>query len=463
MTMYHFEDISLVTTQLPEDILKKKWAGDLDGAVAAIDTRLSLPIPSALRALLSVEREIIRRMEGEYTLPPAEAFGKLSEAVADFSHDEFEALEREGWLDFIYIRGEKYYFKRFFNSLMKVHRGLAARAGKPHTAARPLLDASMREMKERGSLGYRFTMRESLRVSDDVFIPGERYLVHLPLPQSRAQQSNVRVLTLSPQAHAVDKEDGYQRTVCFEKTLTQNERFSLEYRYDNVMHYADPVNAKMPAQPLYPNNAAPCADDLGEQLPHIAFSPYLKALHLEIKGEETDKVKLARRFYDFVTTKVTYAFVRQYFLIEHGAEYAAVNLRGDCGLQALLFITLCRLSGIPARWQSGFFAAPDDVGWHDWAQFYVEGWGWLFADCSFGGTAYRAGALERWDFYFGNLDPFRMAANSRYNTQFTPPKRHMRVDPYDNQDGECECESRGFLSRELHTEQTMLAHEKITD
>ena len=38
---------------------------------------------------------------------------------------------------------------------------------------------------------------------------------------------------------------------------------------------------------------------------------------------------------------------------------------------ALTFITLCRIAGIPARWESGFAVAPGDAGCHDWARFYV--------------------------------------------------------------------------------------------
>ena len=54
--------------------------------------------------------------------------------------------------------------------------------------------------------------------------------------------------------------------------------------------------------------------------------------------------------------------MRDYACIDHLAEYCALNLKGDCGVQALLFITLCRIAGIPAKWQSGIDAKPGDVG-----------------------------------------------------------------------------------------------------
>ena len=47
---------------LPEDILKRKWAGDLDGAIRAIDTRLAGWLPDMLRARLECEKERIRRL-----------------------------------------------------------------------------------------------------------------------------------------------------------------------------------------------------------------------------------------------------------------------------------------------------------------------------------------------------------------------------------------------------------------
>jgi len=77
-----------------------------------------------------------------------------------------------------------------------------------------------------------------------------------------------------------------------------------------------------------------------------------------------------------------YSFVRKYSTIINIPEYAALNFKGDCGIQALLFITLCRCVKIPAKWQSGLAVTPYHVGCHDWAQFYVEPYGWLFADPS---------------------------------------------------------------------------------
>jgi hypothetical protein len=92
------------------------------------------------------------------------------------------------------------------------------------------------------------------------------------------------------------------------------------------------------------------------------------------------------------------------------------------------------------------------VGDHDWGRFYAEPYGWLYADCAYGGIAWRKGDPERWDFYFGNMDPFRIVINNDIQQTFDPPKSYMRADPYDNQCGEAEYDDRGITIDEFECE-----------
>ena len=72
-----------------------------------------------------------------------------------------------------------------------------------------------------------------------------------------------------------------------------------------------------------------------------------------------------------------------------------MNGYGDCGTMGLAFITLCRALGIPAKWQSGSACYPDSIGSHDWAQFYIAPYGWLYCDPSYGEGAARAGERDQ--------------------------------------------------------------------
>ncbi len=453
-------DLASLQVSLPEDILKKKWAGDFEGAAQAIDARLEKNLPGLLKSRLALEKVLLSRLPVKYVYSKPEALHIVQHAIPGFTEAEFDSLEQEGLLDFLYVRGEKRYFLRFFKTLLKVHPYLAKRAGKPLTPDSPLLDDAIREMKDKKFLGYRFHIKASLQVEPDCFLPGETYRVHIPLPILSEQTGDIDLIASSPKPACIASKTHPQRTVYFENKLEENIPFTVEYKYDSVMRYAD-LSGPAPTSPLYPRSRPPMEIDLAPVPPHITFTPYLQSLTREILQGETDPVKKARKIYDFITTRVNYSFMRQYVCIENLVEYAAVNLKGDCGIQALLFITLCRIAGIPARWQSGLTTAPHDIGCHDWAQFYIPSWGWLFCDCSFGGSAWRKGNIERWNFYFGNLDPFRMAANSAYQADFTPPKAFLRSDPYDNQTGECECGQKGFWGEEFDTAYELVSYHAL--
>ena len=67
--------------------------------------------------------------------------------------------------------------------------------------------------------------------------------------------------------------------------------------------------------------------------------------------------------------------------------------------------------------------------------------------------------MERWNFYFGNLDPYRMPANSEFQHDFYVPFRTHRYDPYDNQDGEAEYEDSHMPPSAWHSKQEALSIE----
>ena len=64
--------------------------------------------------------------------------------------------------------------------------------------------------------------------------------------------------------------------------------------------------------------------------------------------------------------------------------------------------------------------------------------------------------MDRWNHYFGNLDPFRMVANSAFYYPLDPEKKFERLDPYDNQVGEIEYEDRGLPYGDYRRNQTMV-------
>lgn len=455
--MYY--DLKFMSVPLPEDIIKLKNYGDFKGAEKLIEYLLSKKIPEALRKRLEIEQDIIRIVGiNEYPFDFIEANKMMKETFKDYEEQELTNLKDTGKVDWLYIDGTIHFQRRFLLNLIKTQADYEARLivkedNEVDRLRKQELTQNVQKMKEQGSRKVKIHLKTSIQVKKEYERPGETVRVYLPLPKDCKQVSAIQILKTSPEATFIAPENEAQRTVYFETILKENQVFSVEYCYTNQVDYVtlDPEKVSE-IQPQF---------ELSEELPHIRFTPYLEQLLDEILSGETNPIKKARKIYDFITTQVNYSFMREYFTIENISEYAAVNLKGDCGVQAILFITLCRMANIPAKWQSGLYVSQYYTGCHDWAQFYVAPYGWVFADLSFGGGARRNGDLDRWNYYFGNLDIFRMPANSEIQREFNPPKHFLRADPIDNQRGEFEYENQGLPYAYLDVKQTLVSMEEL--
>ena len=301
----------------------------------------------------------------------------------------------------------------------------------------------------------RIRIRASVKVKDEVFEKGMFIRAHLPIPAMCEQQTDIKIEKMYPENGMLAPLDAPQRTICWEENMEENHEFWVEYSYLHRAEFHDTENMG-PSDPVQPNFF------VHEEAPHIVFTPYIKELVKTLTKGVTDPLEKARIFYDFITLNMKYTFMPAYFGLENIAETCARDYTGDCGVFALLFLTLCRCAGIPACWQSGLTAEPDFCGGHDWVRFYVAPHGWMFADTSYGTGAVRLEKEERRKFYFGNLDPYRMVANSEFMAPFTIDKDHWRADPYDNQLGEMETTDRGLRYEEfIRNKETLLCEEVV--
>lgn len=439
---------------MSEDIIRRKTGGDLKGAVRLIDKHLSGDIPDVLRACLTAEREMILRTPRDFPFTRPEALALVRKHIPDFTEEEFDSRVDAGEIKWIWLDGEEHYFLRFFQSLCITDDEFASRAGMSAPAGSDdHLLAVMAEMKEKGFAARRIRVKASVSLKPEQFEKGMFVRVHLPIPAACEQQTDIRIERIFPENGQIAPENAPQRTVCWEVTMEENHPFEVEYSYTHTARYHD--TEKLTYTSMQPDFFT------GEEAPHIRFTPYIRALVASLTEGVTDPLEKARRLYDFITRNMHYTYMPVYFGLENIAENCARNYCGDCGVFALLFITMCRCAGIPARWQSGLAAEPHECGCHDWAQFYIAPYGWLYADPSYGVSANRKGDEERRKFYFGNMDPFRMVANCEFQAEFTVPKHHWRMDPYDNQAGEIETADRGLKADEYLRDMVTLLCEEV--
>lgn len=458
-------DMRYLNVPLPEDLMKLKWGGDYERLISVIDRRLAdETLPAPLRKRLQLERILAARIPSQYPYSYEDALELLRANIRDFKDEELETLWEENTADWIYINGRVQFHELFFDNLMKTRDDYGARflgTMEDNEKNAALLRENVRLMEEHGgrTVHMRLLTRLSLTPEAEKACMGKTAHVYMPLPVEYVQVRNLRLLGFEGTAGepvSVDNGSYPQRTARFETVIRGGEVWQTEFEFDNETVFRNPD----PSQVLFSQPSF----YTGEEAPHIRFTPYLRELTRSVTEGEENPLLAAEKIYRFITSQVKYSFVRSYSTVEDIPEFTAANRKGDCGFQALLFITMCRIAGIPARWQSGLYATPLTVGSHDWAQYYVAPFGWLSADCSFGGSAFRQGDEKRRAYYGANLDPYRIPYASQFMHSFSREEEGLRDDPYDNQSGEVFCGGRFLRSgKEFTVEYRLETAEKPFD
>src|SRR5262249_36693101 len=147
------------------------------------------------------------------------------------------------------------------------------------------------------------------------------------------------------------------------------------------------------------------AEYLGERPPHIVFTDDIRKFSRDVVGDEKNPYLIAQKLFAAVD-KIPWAGAREYSTITNISDYALHAGHADCGQQTLLLMTLLRLNGIPARWQSGWVYS-DGQGeneydnMHDWGWLYLAPYGWVPMDVTFGRL--HSGDPQIDNFYLGGL------------------------------------------------------------
>jgi transglutaminase-like putative cysteine protease len=159
------------------------------------------------------------------------------------------------------------------------------------------------------------------------------------------------------------------------------------------------------------------------------ITPAIEELAKAIVGDETNPYLQAKLIYEHVIGNISYSHTPHLSLSALGiaeSEYVRINMFGDCGAQSLYFSALMRSLGVPARSCGGYQMFPPGSGTHFWAEFYLPNYGWVpvdvtaaeAADWSYNATPQEVKLYQ--DFYFGNLDMYRMVLQNDEDIPLTP-------------------------------------------
>lgn len=430
----------------PAGIVALVDAGDFSGAEAAIAERLADPaLDPRQRTALEFQRERMRRILMDFSLDEAAAKARLRRDIPDLTDGEFARWDQAGLIEARVIDGERRWFNRGPSNLFRLSAEARGRKATPpvfydsplefaHPHHQEVRDAAM-ATGERAVAPRRVRITQSLTVEPDQVPEGEVLRAWLPFPRAiDGQQEDIELLATTPAAHQLAPESALQRTVYLEAPALAGEPTGFSVTYELTIHaqYNDIDPSRVVPAEITPE----LAPFVAERAPHVVFTDAMRLQSAAVVGDETNPYLVAKKLFDYVDS-LPWAGAREYSTISNISQHALEQGHADCGQQTLLLITLLRLNGIPARWQSGWIFSEDRYNnMHDWGWLYLAPYGWVPMDVTFGRLHDARPELQ--DFYLGGLDALRVAFNDDYSRQFVPAKQHPRSETVDLQRGEVE-------------------------
>jgi transglutaminase-like putative cysteine protease len=429
-----------------------------DGSYADAEKLLKSQIadPSApVTSDAAIQLEILSRTRQDFSLTADNVLDEIKKSIPDATAADVERWTKANDLLHRTIDGKTLYFNRTVGNLFRFNVEAKRRLTHPLPEKKFNTTAHAAELVQLAETStdpeiypvkHHVHYEVAVKAGNPHLKPGAVVRAWLPFPQEYRQQHDVKLVRSEPAGAVVSSADSPHRTIYFEQKVgddTKPPRFMAEFDFVTSAYYPklDPKQVKP-----YDTNSDLYREFTAERPPHIVFSPQVKKLSQEIVGDETNPLEKARRIFRWISKNVPWSAEMEYSIIPNLSAKGLTARRGDCGVQGISFITLCRAAGVPARWQSGWQTKPGDWNMHDWSEIYIEPWGWLPVDASYG-VRESADARVR-DFYCGHLDGYRLIVNLDYARPLQPPKTSFRSEPNDFQRGEIEIDGHNLYYKE---------------
>ncbi len=451
--------ISQVYAQKPGKVISAAERLELDGKFREASKLLQIQlsehgstISTESREALEFEIERLRRVRLDYSLTESELYLSLKQNITRLAHKEFKRWISERRFDDRIIDDTLRFVNTSVSNLFFRYPELNKRRVPPvdkSTFHRRLLETclAIEKAAEKNGAPYvlpkKFQMTMTLTVDSSAITSGDTLRAWLPIPRLFPYQKDFVLDSAKPKPTYIANQNSPIRSIYFQQIAAETAPlfFMIKYTYKTFgVHFdlnPDSVKPYNKSNPIFAKYTA--------EGPNIVFTKKIRRLSDRICGKTTNPLLKAKKIYNWISMSIKYSFAREYSTIGNISDYCLSKRYGDCGQEALLFITLCRYNGIPARWQSGWFTFPVNQNIHDWTEIFIEPYGWIPVDPYMGilATQYmndltKAEQKNIRDFYFGGLDQYRMAANSDNNQVLTPSKKYFRSDNVDFQRGEVE-------------------------
>lgn len=437
---------TVFTQNIPKRIQTKINMGEFTKAQQLISNYLHKDkLSSDEKEDLVFESERLERIKKDFTKTRSQILTELQKILPGFSFGDLEKYEKDKSLEMKIIEGVKRYFKNAAANLFRINKELKKlkeeKFGLPADRLKDFQkEIASKIIAESKTMGKKLTSEEKIKITYSLTVKpnavpaGEIVKCWLPYPkENHPRQQRLKLIKASEEKYIVAPDSVLQRTIYMEKKAVKDSAttFSIEYEYTAFAEYNNIFSHGV----VLPEDAT-VNQYIKERAPHIIFTEEIRNLSAKIIGDETKPLEKVKKIFSWIDKNIPWASALEYSTIPNISKYCYENLHGDCGIKTLLFMTLCRYNGIPAKWQSGWMLHPVEVNLHDWCEIFVKPFGWVTVDQSFG-LINSENEKEKY-FYVGNTDPYHLIINDDYSQFLFPEKIFSRSETVDFQRGEVE-------------------------
>jgi transglutaminase-like putative cysteine protease len=269
---------------------------------------------------------------------------------------------------------------------------------------------------------------------------GEKLRLWIPVPETDDYQEISSLTIESPIPYELHREPGYGNQYAYLEVVPPTQKVQVEVRMSfKVNRWEHRVPLRGSTGLAHASELRPVEQARFLQPDRLVpLDGIIRALaEQETRGLERPLDK-ARAIYDYVVSTMRYDKSGEGW--GRGDAIYACNVRkGNCTDFHALLIGMMRAAGIPARFEIGFPLPPDKVegeipGYHCWAQFYLEGVGWVPVDAS---EAWKNPSKR--NYFFGAHDEHRVLFTRGRDIRFNPAQEgeplNYFIYPYAELDG----------------------------
>lgn len=416
------------------------------GRVVALCMLMFLPFFVSAQAVYSWEEDLHHRLLLDFGKTHEEVKAYIRRYLPNVTEADMQRWESSKALETMVIDGRKRYFNHAGSNLFLIDKECAEVKRKKEGASTSgqeavnmyNIPAIIREAGEDHlAQPKRMRVTYTLTVHPDAVPEGQTIRCWLPFPRrDMKRQQNVKLLTTSEKHYRLAPEHAFHSSLYMEKQAEKGKPTVFSESFEFTAHgfwgNIQPEKIKP-----YDKSSKLYREYTSEREKHIRFTPRLRHIADSLTRGETNALLKARRLFRWVNDNFPWASAREYSTIPCIPEYVLDNRHGDCGQVTLLFLTLCRICGIPGHFQSGFMMHPGNQNLHDWGEIYFEGVGWVPVDMSFGIPSFAHNEDETF-FFLGGIDSWRLVVNQDFGKDLFPQKKYPRSETVDFQRGEVE-------------------------